>query len=214
MLALVCGSSIEIDIITGFVKCPHCGQYVFFDTHDVILCHALLGRLKEEEACEIARKYLLKKEIEINLTAPILYDLPFWSIETKDKRIIEPASSSVSAFLFFPNLSLTETRLIEEEDMHSFIQPDISLKSIIKEDKIKGAILVYLPFYQFSFTIQEKDYSIFIDASSGNLYINQEPISKKSDYLSRLRHFFVGLILISLLVFTLWEYFLPSSFIH
>jgi len=218
-----CAGENEVPIDEKFTECVFCGSAIYIDKKKIVSHFVISSNFKKEEAEGNLRRWMagnfqvkdLDKLAQISQTS--FYYFPMWYFKT-DKSAgetiyLQPATSTSISEIKKINIPAGNLKVFNKKDfnVNEFVNPDVlfdSAQSWLKEtgvnlDSIATSNLVHIPFYQFYYNYNGKQYTSLVEASSGKVYANLWPAKSETPFRIMFGLCIVAFFLISILAFVI-----------
>lgn len=210
-----CGGENKMPADERFTECEYCGSVIYIDKRKVVNHYVVNSNFSKEQAEGNLRRWMAGnfhvKDLDklAQISQVTFYYFPLWYFKTKDssgdKIHLQPAHSTPISEIKNIQIPAGNLRNFNKTDFNKndFVSPDVLygsakswlVQSGINEDTISESFLVHVPFYQFYYNYNGKQFSAMVEASSGKVYANIWPSKSEMPF----RILFAAAILIFLL---------------
>jgi hypothetical protein len=218
-----CAGENEVPIDEKFTECVFCGSAIYIDKKKIVSHFVINSNFKKEEAEGNLRRWMagnfqvkdLDKLAQVSQTS--FYYFPMWYFKT-DKTAgetiyLQPATSTSISEIKKINIPAGNLKVYNKKEFNEseFVAPDVlfdSAQSWLKDtgvnlDSIATSNLVHIPFYQFYYNYNGKQYTALVEASSGKVYANLWPAKSEAPFRIVFALCIAAFFLISILAFVL-----------
>jgi DNA-directed RNA polymerase subunit RPC12/RpoP len=197
-----CGGENEIPPDEKFIECSFCGSALYIDKRNVVSHFVVTSNFTKESAEGNLRRWMAGnfqiKDLDklAKITSDYFYYFPVWYFKinenSADKIYLQPgAATSISEIkkISIPAGNLKQYNP-KDYDPKLFVKPDVLLESAkswlrnenVNTDNISETSLIHIPIYQFYYEFKGKQYTAFIESSSGKVYANIWPLKSEMPY--------------------------------
>ena len=218
-----CGGENEIPVDEKFIECVFCGSAIYIDKRKVVSHFVIACNFKKEEAEGNLRRWMAGNFQVKNLDSLAqisqvnYYYFPMWYFKTNaaadDKIYLQPATSTPISEIKKINIPAGSLKVFNKKDfnINEFVTPDVffdSAQNWLKDtgvdlDSIELSNLVHIPFYQFYYNYNGKQYMALVEASSGKVYANLWPAKSEAPFRIMFGLSIVTFFIISMIAFVL-----------
>lgn len=218
-----CGGENEIPVDEKFTECVFCGSAIYIDKRKVVSHFVIACNFKKEEAEGNLRRWMAGnfqvKDLDklAQISQVNFYYFPMWYFKTGasagDKIYLQPATSTSISEIKKINIPAGSLKVFNKKDfnVNEFMNPDVlfdSAQNWLKDtgvslDTIESSNLVHIPFYQFYYTYNGKQYTALVEASSGKVYANLWPAKSEAPFRIVFGLSIFAFLLISIIAFSL-----------
>jgi hypothetical protein len=197
-----CAGENQIQADEKFIECSFCGSAIYIDKSKVVTHYVVNSNFKQQEAEGNLRRWMagnfqvkdLDKLAQISNIE--FFYFPLWyfkvSLPTGDVNYIQPGTSTAISEIKKLNIPAGNLKVYNKTDFNEqeFIQPDVlidSAKNWLKEtgvdiNYLAETDLVHIPLFKFTYAFENKQYTAYVEASSGMVYANQWPAKSETPY--------------------------------
>lgn len=214
-----CAGENQVPIEEKFCECVYCGSAIYIDKSKVVSHFVVTPNFKQQDAEGNLRRWMAGnfqvKDLDklAQVTQVNFYYFPMWYFKTNnyagDKIYLQPATSTSISEIKKINIPAGNLKVFnkKEFDVSQFINPDVLLdsarnwlsQSSVDLNSIELSNLVHIPFYQFFYIFDGKQYSAIVEASSGKVYANLWPAKKEAPFKIMFAVSIVAFIIITLI---------------
>lgn len=197
-----CAGENHISIDDKFIECEFCGSAIYIDKSKVVTHYVIVSNFSKENAEGNLRRWMAGnfqvKDLDklANITKVSFYYFPMWYFKTgtsdNDKIYLQPATSTSVSEIKKINIPAGSLKVFNKKEFNEndFIPPDIYFDSAQKWLSESGvdlntitlSSLVHIPFYQFTYEYNGKEYTAMVETSSGMVYANVWPAKSESPF--------------------------------
>ena len=190
-----CGGENEIPADGKFLECTFCGSAIYFDKSKVVNHFVINSNFNEQQAEGNLRRWMAGnfhvKDLDKNavISAKNFYYFPLWYFKSDaahgDVIYLQPATSTSVSEIKSIKIPAGSMKSYNKKDFDEkqFVTPDVLFDSAkswleqtgVTQEFIAESNLVHIPFYQFYYTFNGKQYTAMVEASSGMVYANIWP---------------------------------------
>lgn len=214
-----CGGENEIPADGKFLECSFCGSAIYFDKSKVVNHFVITSNFTEQQAEGNLRRWMAGnfhvKDLDKNavISSKNFYYFPLWYFKSDsahgDEIYLQPATSTSVSEIKSIKVPAGSMKSFNKKDFNEkdFITPDVLFDSAkswleqtgVTQEFIAESSLVHIPFYQFYYTYNGKQFTAMVEASSGMVYANLWPAKSEVPFrmlagLSIVTFLFVSII--------------------
>jgi hypothetical protein len=214
-----CAGENEVPIDEKFTECVFCGSAIYIDKKKIVSHFVINSNFKKEEAEGNLRRWMagnfqvkdLDKLAQISQMS--FYYFPMWYFKTDKSSgetiYLQPASSTSISEIKKINIPAGNLKVYNKKDFNEseFVAPDVlfdSAQNWLKDtgvniDTVALSNLVHIPFYQYYYNYDGKQYTALVEASSGKVYANLWPAKSEAPFRIMFALCIIAFFLISVL---------------
>lgn len=218
LLCRQCAAILPVTHGSSYTTCEYCGTVNYLDKSEAVLHYTVRPTVDEDGARAALRRWMAGNETVKGLDTDaqineMTYQLfPLWLVRASDEgqeRVyFRPAAASASGELSTLELPAGSLVAYDPSLDNAAIQPTVPLTAVrswlladegVAEDRIRETSLVHIPFYLFSYAYNNQNYSVRVNAASGEVLAVFYPRKNETPYmavggLGCLAYFIIALI--------------------
>lgn len=208
-----CGGDVPIEEDAGFIRCPFCETALYVETDRTVLHYYMSVQVAVDDiGLTIARKlsYMEIKDPVAVQSSSVIY-FPFWRLDTlMGGALTVPAATTPIEDLDVLKSPAGDLKLYSKKLEEDFpvVEPEVLLENALVEGqkiigsesaKFRSASLVHLPLHEVEYICQGREYRVFVEAISGEVFGDSWPAApqkQKDRALGRIAALAFGLFLV------------------